>query len=159
MTVTAPSGLEYRVVRTSIEVYLEGGRLPENFVLQLKRVARGEITAEKAQELTQPEDEIAYAKFVARLVQDSVVEPRIVTHPTNQDDEMDIADLVTLGDYEWLVNCITGLVPDQPVATKTGDTSVAALESFREKPGGGVSAEPGGDGQQVQPATQSTAGD
>lgn len=158
VTVTAPSGLQYRVVRSGIEVYLEGGRLPENFVLQLKRVARGEITAQEAQDLTKPEDEIAYAKFVSRLIQESVVEPRIVTHETDQDGEMDIADLNVIGDYEYLVNWITGLVPDQPVATETGETSVAALETFREESGRSVPAEPGGDSQQVQSATQQAAG-
>lgn len=158
VTVTAPSGIEYRVVRTGIEVYLEGGRLPENFVLQLKRVARGEISPQQAQSLTKPEDEIAYAKFVARLVQESVIEPRIVTHATDQDGEIDIAELTAINDYEYLVNWITGLIPDQPVMTDAGETSVAALENFRAESERSVFAEPGGDSQQVQPATQQAAG-
>ena len=151
VTVTAPSGLEYRVCRTSLDAYLNGGRLPENFVIAMKRVQREEITADQAFLEVTPQDEIGYAKFLNDLIRDSVIEPKIVMRPAASDDEMDLADIAAVGDYEWLVGYITRSIPDQPVQTETGETSVGALETFRDETGRDVSIESGSDGEQVQP--------
>lgn len=151
VTVTAPSRLQYRVVRASMNIYLEGGRLPENFVILMRRAAAKEITQEQALEQLKPEDAIAYEKFLAQLVQQCVVEPRIVTRPAQNDDEIDLGDLALIGDYDFLALYIAGLAPDQPVQTKEGETSVAALEQFRNEPEGSVPAESGSDGAQIQP--------
>lgn len=152
VTVTAPSGLEYRVVRAQMNAYLEGGRLPENFVVLMRRAANREITQEQALQQLDPQDGVAYEKFLSRLVQECVVQPRVVTRPAETDDEIDIGDLGLIGDYDFLALYIAGLVPDQPVATTEGETSVAALEDFRDESEQRISAESGGDGPEVQPA-------
>lgn len=152
VTVTAPSGLEYRVVRAQMNTYLEGGRLPENFVVLMRRAANHEISQEQALQQLDPQDGVAYEKFLARLVQECVVDPRVVTRPAENDDEIDIGDLGLIGDYDFLALYIAGLVPDQPVATKEGETSVTALEDFRQQPEVGLSAEPGSNSSEIQSA-------
>ncbi len=156
--VAAPSGLEYRVVRPALSVYLDGGRLPENFVVLMNRVARKEISADQAEAELSPEDSVKYSKFVVALILDSVVEPHIVNCPTEVDGEMDIADVAAIGDFDFLTSYLTGLIPDQPVKTTEGETSVKALEDFRNESELSVPSEPGGDGEQVRTETQPVAG-
>lgn len=152
VTVTAPSGLQYRVVRPNMAVYLDGGRLPESFVLLMNRVAANEVSADDAEKQMSPEDNLAYSKFVVSLIRECVVEPRIVNHPTDDDDELDVGDVAAIGDFDFLSMYLSGLVPDQPVKTKEGDTSVESLEAFRDQSEGQLPAEPGSDRAEVQPS-------
>lgn len=151
VTVTAPSGLEYKIVRASMTAYLEGGRLPENFVVLMRRAASKQISVEQAIAQLTPEDSLAYDRFLAQMLLDCVLEPKIVPHATSAEDEIDIGELTQIGDYEFLAMQVVGLVPDQPVQTKEGETSVAALEQFRDESGRAVSADAGSNSAEVQP--------
>lgn len=144
-----PSGATIKFCRPNLSAWLSGGRMPESFVLMLSKLEKSEMTGAVAMSQLTPEDLVKYQTFLNDLVVASVVFPRVVLGETDADDEISLSD-VPIEDQEFILKLALQLAPNVPVATKGGDVPLKAIEEFRHESEGSVSAQSGGNVQQVR---------
>lgn len=135
---TLPSGLQAKLCRPSLEVWLMTGRIPQAFtkkVLELTENGQTKpATSEVLKRLTGG-DLAASLIFVRDFVRETLVSPVIVTDraPDYDRDEIAPTDMEE-ADFLWIFQWAISGSPDIPVELKGGkETSVGALGRFSRK--------------------------
>ncbi len=155
---TLPSGqvVEFRPPR--VEVFLKHGRFPYQLARKLREVGeQDELSADEKGAVLfatlTPEEQQQFSIYADDVVIASVVKPVIRRNPRS-DEEIDIED-VPRGDYWTLFTASTRGIADQPVAIGESETTVAAVETFRDESG---VRNDGADGANIRPAGEQDAG-
>ena len=120
---------EFEARRVSIESMLYSGALPEKLALTL--IGHQETSAPA--ELSGAE-QLQILEFQRRIACEVCVSPRLVFRDATSDDEVDLRDVPYSGNiivalFQYAMN----LSPDVPVATQSGETTVDAVERFRQQ--------------------------
>lgn len=129
---TLPSGEVFTVRRPPLQVWVAAGKIPQSFL----RKMGGDAGAISAAQLSDAET-LAAIEFVRDAIVYACVSPKLVIGGTGED-ELDPSELDP-ADFEFLTGWIMQGCPGVPVRTKEGETSIEALDRFRQKrPGGGT---------------------
>jgi hypothetical protein len=155
---TLPSGqvVEFRPPR--VEVFLKHGRFPYQLARKLQDVeGQDELSDDEKgavlfASLT-PDEQKQFSIYADDVVIGSVVSPKISRNPKS-DEEIHVED-VPRGDYWTLFTASTRGIGSQPIETKDGETTVEAVETFRDE--SGVRTD-GADGANLRPAGEPVAG-
>lgn len=144
---------EFVAKRVDIESMLYAGMLPERLALTLmaqRDEAGGDAEATAARMTAQ--EQLAMLDFQRRIACEVCVEPRLVFRAPENDGEIDLREIPYAGNLiVALFTYAMNLSPDVPVATATGETTVEAVESFRDEP---ALHDAGDNGKAVRPASK-----
>lgn len=149
--VKLPSGEVFTLRRPPLHIWVSTGKIPQHFIRQARKLI-------DAPEGAQPTDDEALnaLKFMGDIVRYACVSPRIKEDPGPDEDAIDPSEFIE-GDFEFIFQWATNQAPDVPVLTEGGQTSVEALESFRDEGRGGGTAGHRPNGAEVWAATEPAA--
>lgn len=146
MMLTCPSGNEVLVRRPGPDLAIKAGKFAR--ILQKVSGKNGKATPEEQLLAIEnlPDGELEQLMVFARVVlADVVIDPPLALHPK----EAQLSpDDVPLNDFWFIHTWAMNGGPTMPVATREGDTTVEAVETF---PGAeGSSSSPGVDSESIQ---------
>lgn len=150
--VEVPSGATFTLRRPPLQAWINAGRVPQAFV---KFAVGVMVNPERLQDVSE-EEFVVGMKFISDAIRYACVSPRLVDGGTG-DDELDPTELDPV-DYEFLTKWVMAGSPGVPVATKGGETSIEALNRFRQKRPGGGFADDSTDGGEVRAEAELDAG-
>lgn len=123
--------------RVDFTSMLYGGLLPESFARSIldrrERAQNNKDFEDDFEKNADYEEKKGALEFQLKIAQLVCCEPKLVMRPAENEEEYDISDLPFSGDLiVALFNYAMGASPGVPVETTKGETTLKAVETFRE---------------------------
>ena len=130
-------GFEFRARRASLQAYIMAGRVPQYLAdtylkATMKREPDDDDEAEIEQPLASDTEAQEFLRFQRLIIEDSIVEPKIVFEDRELKDgemyasEFDDSTISKL--FFWAISGAHGV----PVLTRSGEVTAQAVENFRD---------------------------
>lgn len=133
--VVSPSGATWTMRRISVPTYVATGKLPLSVAVKIAEMTQGGTDADEVLGKLSIKEQFETLRFMQYLLQQAVVDPKIVAEATN-DDEI---DAVLPEDFAFLINEIAGGAEAERLGNfrhgQSGSGSLAGARSkaFRKK--------------------------